>query len=72
MSRRDEETGGVHCPKCGRYCSEIIARLSERGIASVSAECAAHGRVDVTDGAWNFEEFAQDELALDMERSTAT
>jgi len=50
------------CPKCGRICGRIVGYfLSEYfggGLEKVFGVCKKHGRVDLTDQDWSYEEFA--------------
>jgi hypothetical protein len=45
------------CPKCGKFTSEIYARINEFGISKVVGTCKIHGEVDISDGGWAYEDF---------------
>jgi len=48
-----------HCPKCGKFCGSIRAQLDPfGGIRRVEGVCRTHGRVDLTEQDWTYEEFA--------------
>jgi hypothetical protein len=50
------------CPICGKFTSEIYARLSEDfGISKVVGTCKIHGEVDISDGGWAYEDFDTEE-----------
>jgi len=61
----DPEPG--HCPKCGRFCRDILGYLTEGALTRVKGTCARHGDVDLTAQAWDCEDFPEDALFSDVE-----
>ena len=52
-----------HCPKCGKFCGEIEALVNEiDGIKKVEGKCKAHGKVDLSDQSWGYEDFDNEEV----------
>lgn len=49
------------CPKCGNFCSKIIAYKSAKGdaISEVTGDCLTHGEVDLTDQEWEADDFSE-------------
>lgn len=48
----------MNCPECGRFCGDITADYNEfAGITKVHGLCARHGRVDLTNEDWCYEDF---------------
>lgn len=47
------------CPKCGWFCSGIRMTTSHFGecIGTVTGNCKQHGKVDLTDQEWSWEDF---------------
>ena len=47
-----------HCPKCGKFCGNIVGQISEaEGLSKVEGDCKTHGTVDLTDQSWAYEDF---------------
>ncbi|HUS46135.1 MAG TPA: hypothetical protein VM219_08930 [Phycisphaerae bacterium] len=47
-----------HCPKCGRFCGDVVGTTSEsRGLERVEGTCRQHGRVDLSKQEWSYEDF---------------
>ena len=51
----EDERG--HCPKCGRFCGQIVGTIRNEGLVKVTGECRAHGEVDLSDQDWGYEDF---------------
>ena len=51
------------CPKCGWFCSDIRASLGEYGecLGKVSGICRQHGKLDLSDQAWEWDDFFGEE-----------
>jgi hypothetical protein len=53
--------GRGNCPKCGKFCSDIRAKGNEiKGLFEVTGKCKTHGKVDLTDQAWSWDDFFND------------
>ena len=51
-----------HCPKCGRFCGNIMGEISEaEGLSKVEGVCKVHGTVDLTGQSWAVEDFEHEE-----------
>lgn len=46
-----------HCPKCGKFCSKIVATSNEGRIVKIGSVCKVHGKVDLTNQSWNYDDF---------------
>jgi len=52
-----------HCPKCGRFCGNIKGQANEHfGLFKVTGMCKIHGVVDLTQQAWEYDDFFSDEV----------
>jgi len=48
----------VNCPKCGKFVGNIEAtRNGLEYITKVEGICKTHGKVDLTDQEWDYDEF---------------
>ena len=52
-----------HCPECGKFVGDIRATVSgiDEDITKVTGVCKKHGKVDVTDQDWIYEDFFPEE-----------
>ena len=55
----------IHCPHCGRFVRDVVAKVRDESLRAVRATCAQCGTVDnptrVVDGeavGWSWEDFA--------------
>ena len=54
------------CPSCGRFTADVVATIRGWGgdarVAEVHGTCRTHGRVDLSDQGWSWEDFAGEGL----------
>ncbi len=51
-----------HCPKCGKFCSNIQGEGNEYvGLARVTGICKVHGEVDLSSQDWGYEDFFKED-----------
>ncbi len=54
--------GRGNCPVCGRFCGHIVGYGGrDMPLSRVTGDCKVHGQVDLTDQAWNWDEFFGEE-----------
>lgn len=49
--------GRGQCPKCGRFCRNIVGCSPDDLPVSVEGECVKHGVQDLTAQGWSWDEF---------------
>ena len=53
----------MKCPECGKFVKDVEALveevlfIDEKKITKVTGVCAKHGKVDLTNEDWSYEEF---------------
>ena len=46
------------CPVCGKFVKDVIALMNEYGeIIIITGKCKTHGKVDVSNSDWCYEDF---------------
>ncbi len=55
-----------HCPRCGRFCRDIIGLVSDLGLEKVEGKCKKHGKVDLTNQEWSYDDFDDSEQSTPL------
>lgn len=48
-----------HCPKCGKFCANIIGHFNNEGLQKVMGVCKKHGKVDLSHQSWDADGFTE-------------
>lgn len=52
----------IQCPKCGRFCKNVMAEINGFDqIIRVDGDCKIHGKVDLTEAEWSYDDFSPPE-----------
>ena len=50
----------MKCPQCGKFCKDVFALMDADGnVKRVEGVCIKHGKVDLTNEDWSYEQFVE-------------